>query len=211
MSFQPPTAAKKPFWTRTKVGLTTGVAGVILGTGFGASSADMANQENEAALGKSLRAALADKQELTTELEQLGGEVDGLSGDLDESRADASAAAEDAQATLDEALAEAAESQQAEIRKAVKAAVAKTRKQEQAKTAAAVAAAKAAATKAASNQSVTTFSSSGSAGASGEGTDPRFSYCYEANDAGYGNYVRGRDPEYHWYDDNDNDGVVCET
>ncbi|TIC82263.1 DUF1524 domain-containing protein [Nocardioides sp. GY 10113] len=41
-------------------------------------------------------------------------------------------------------------------------------------------------------------------------TDPRFSYCYEANDAGYGNYVRGRDPEYDWYDDRDGDGVVCE-
>jgi micrococcal nuclease len=42
------------------------------------------------------------------------------------------------------------------------------------------------------------------------GTDPRFSYCYEANDAGYGNYVRGVDPEYDWYDDADRDGRVCE-
>ena len=41
-------------------------------------------------------------------------------------------------------------------------------------------------------------------------TDPQFSYCYEANDAGYGNYVQGQDPEYDWYDDNDNDGTVCE-
>ena len=45
---------------------------------------------------------------------------------------------------------------------------------------------------------------------SGWGADPRFDYCYEANDAGYGNYVRGRDEEYDWYDDADNDGIVCE-
>lgn len=44
----------------------------------------------------------------------------------------------------------------------------------------------------------------------GGGTDPRFSTCGEANDAGYGEYVRGTDPEYDWYDDRDDDGVVCE-
>jgi hypothetical protein len=48
-------------------------------------------------------------------------------------------------------------------------------------------------------------------GGSGAATDPRFSYCYEANDAGYGPYVSGVDPEYDWYRDADNDGVVCET
>lgn len=41
--------------------------------------------------------------------------------------------------------------------------------------------------------------------------DPRFNYCYEAIAAGYGNYVQGQDPEYYWYDDADNDGVVCES
>jgi micrococcal nuclease len=41
-------------------------------------------------------------------------------------------------------------------------------------------------------------------------TDPRFDYCYEANAAGYGNYVRSRDAEYDWYDDSDQDGVACE-
>lgn len=41
-------------------------------------------------------------------------------------------------------------------------------------------------------------------------TDPRFSYCYEAQAAGYGPYVRGVDPEYDWYRDNDGDGTVCE-
>ncbi|MFG1707863.1 thermonuclease family protein [Nonomuraea sp. M3C6] len=42
------------------------------------------------------------------------------------------------------------------------------------------------------------------------GTDPRFRTCGEANDAGYGPYVKGKDPEYDWYQDRDGDGVVCE-
>jgi hypothetical protein len=50
-----------------------------------------------------------------------------------------------------------------------------------------------------------------SSGDSSNATDPRFSYCTEANDAGYGNYQQGVDPEYDWYDDNDGDGIVCEN
>ena len=42
------------------------------------------------------------------------------------------------------------------------------------------------------------------------GTDPRFSTCAKANAAGYGDYVRGTDPEYAWYQDRDKDGVACE-
>lgn len=42
------------------------------------------------------------------------------------------------------------------------------------------------------------------------GRDPRFSSCTDANAAGFGNYRRGRDREYAWYDDADGDGVVCE-
>ena len=41
-------------------------------------------------------------------------------------------------------------------------------------------------------------------------TDPRFPTCKAANAAGYGDYVRDKDPEYEWYRDNDHDGVVCE-
>ena len=41
-------------------------------------------------------------------------------------------------------------------------------------------------------------------------TDPRFGTCKEAKANGYGPYVRGQDPEYNWYRDGDNDGVVCE-
>ena len=40
--------------------------------------------------------------------------------------------------------------------------------------------------------------------------DPRFASCEEANDAGYGYYFMGEDPEYYWYDDTDGNGVSCE-
>ena len=53
--------------------------------------------------------------------------------------------------------------------------------------------------------------SGGGGSTSGGSTDPRFDYCYEANDAGYGPYYRGSDPEYYWYEDRDGDGIVCET
>lgn len=50
----------------------------------------------------------------------------------------------------------------------------------------------------------------GGGGGTTGGTDPRFSYCYQAKDAGYGPYYKGKDEEYHWYTDGDSDGVVCE-
>ncbi|GGQ29424.1 hypothetical protein GCM10010187_52750 [Actinomadura coerulea] len=40
--------------------------------------------------------------------------------------------------------------------------------------------------------------------------DPRFGTCKEANAHGYGPYVKGTDPEYHWYTDRDQDGIDCE-
>jgi hypothetical protein len=41
--------------------------------------------------------------------------------------------------------------------------------------------------------------------------DPQFRTCGEANDAGYGPYYQGQDPEYDWYQDRDRDGAVCES
>lgn len=41
-------------------------------------------------------------------------------------------------------------------------------------------------------------------------TDPRFDTCKDAKANGYGPYSRGVDPEYNWYRDADNDGIVCE-
>jgi hypothetical protein len=45
----------------------------------------------------------------------------------------------------------------------------------------------------------------------GDGSmDPIFSTCTEALANGFGDYVRGRDPEYDYYEDRDADGIVCE-
>lgn len=41
------------------------------------------------------------------------------------------------------------------------------------------------------------------------GLDPRYPYCKDLP-AGLGPYYRGRNPEYDWYRDADQDGVVCE-
>lgn len=51
---------------------------------------------------------------------------------------------------------------------------------------------------------------SSQAGGYSGGTDPRFDYCYQAQDKGCGPYYKGKDPEYSWYTDADGDGVVCE-
>ena len=44
----------------------------------------------------------------------------------------------------------------------------------------------------------------------GDGTDPRFDSCREANAHGYGDYEAAVDPEYDWYRDGDGDGWACE-
>ena len=41
-------------------------------------------------------------------------------------------------------------------------------------------------------------------------TDPRFGTCKEAISNGYGPYYYEIDVEYGWYNDRDNDGIVCE-
>jgi hypothetical protein len=41
-------------------------------------------------------------------------------------------------------------------------------------------------------------------------TDPQFRTCGDAIDAGYGPYRQSSDPEYDWYQDRDDDGLVCE-
>ncbi|GIH62207.1 thermonuclease family protein [Microbispora siamensis] len=51
---------------------------------------------------------------------------------------------------------------------------------------------------------------SASPSASNGSLDPKYDTCEDANANGYGPYYRGIDPEYVWYEDRDNDGVVCE-
>lgn len=49
-----------------------------------------------------------------------------------------------------------------------------------------------------------------SSGESGGQLDPRFDTCRQAIANGYGDYIRGQDPEYDWYRDGDGDGIACE-
>lgn len=46
--------------------------------------------------------------------------------------------------------------------------------------------------------------------AAGDGADPDYGTCKAAKAAGRGPYYSGTDPEYGFYQDRDNDGVVCE-
>jgi hypothetical protein len=56
----------------------------------------------------------------------------------------------------------------------------------------------------------TTSAASGGTSGGGSGLDPRFDYCFQAKEHGYGPYYQGKDPEYAWYTDSDHDGIVCE-
>lgn len=43
-----------------------------------------------------------------------------------------------------------------------------------------------------------------------QAADPNYGSCAEAKRNGGGPYYRDKDPEYHYYEDRDGDGVVCE-
>lgn len=43
-----------------------------------------------------------------------------------------------------------------------------------------------------------------------QAADPDYGTCKEAKAHGAGPYIKGQDPEYNWYRDADNDGIVCE-
>ena len=175
------------FWTRTKVGIVAGVAGLLIGVS--GSGEDAVEAPPAVAADPTVQVDLTRALEENADLE----------ASLQEARDDASEEVR----TVTKQLKKQARAAQ---RSAVQAAVTKVRTEEQRKTAAAVQAAKAAVASApVASAAPVPLASTSSA------TDPRFNYCYEANDAGYGPYYRGQDPEYDWYDDNDGDGIVCET
>jgi hypothetical protein len=177
--------AKKPFWTRTKVGVACGVVGLMIGVapadgsevGNGASEPEGASQAD---VDAAVSAATDDLEQ------QLAAQEDDAAQQLEDQRAQAR-----------------------ETRTAAVAAVRKKAKKDQ-KAAVAAAVKKALAQERASQPAAPPVQTLANTGGDGD-TDPRFSYCYEANDAGYGPYQRGVDPEYDWYRDNDGDGIVCES
>jgi hypothetical protein len=181
--------AKPPFWNRTKAAIVAGLAGLVIGLLVAAGGS--ASPEEPAAADDPPVAEGVDvsDEEIADEVaDAVVDETARMQDKLEQQKAKAKARLEDAKARAERA-------EQLAIRRAV----AQVRAKERAKAARAVAAAQAEA----EDQAPVPFTSGG-------GTDPRFSYCYEANDAGYGPYYQGQDPEYDWYDDADGDGVVCE-
>lgn len=203
MQEQPPSLQQYPgyyprgtrtFWTRTKVGSAAGLAGLVLGLGFSGSTdgedARQAAAQMPALSQSDLNAAVAEVTETyESRLEEQASEANG-------------------------AATQAEQQAKREQRQAVKAAVAKARREERARAATALKKARQAADEAIEQAQSAPAPQAPAAPqplASSGGTDPQFNYCYEANDRGYGPYYQGEDPEYDWYDDADNDGVVCET
>jgi len=175
-------AAKPPFWTRAKVGAAAGVAGLLLGVGMGSSSATDAADPGASFTQADLdRAVDAAVTDAQGQAEASQVDNDGAAAKVEALRAQLRQQKADAAATLRKVKREARAAQRTAVAQAVAQAKAE-----------------------ASSSSVQQFAGTG------DETDPRFDYCYEANDAGYGDYVEGQDPEYAWYDDADNDGIVCE-
>jgi len=176
-------AAKPPFWTRAKVGTAAGIAGLIVGIGIGsASSTEQPAADATYTQADLDQAVVAAKAETRTQVvsEQTSAS-DQVATKLAAAQAQLRQQKADAAATLRKVRREARAAQRTAVAQAVAQAKAE-----------------------APSSPVQQF-----AGTGGE-TDQRFDYCYEANDAGYGDYVEGQDPEYAWYDDADNDGIVCE-
>lgn len=194
-------STKSSAWSRRRVGIVAGIAGLVLGIGIGIGASG-SESSGIAAAGKQFAAADLDaavaaavtdaEEEFAAEREQ----TESLAAD-EIARVEDELDAVKAQAEAD--LLAAARTAKARQRRAVAKAVAGEKRRADARVAAA---------KASQPQSLAGVSSGT---ASGSGADPRFSWCYEANDAGYGPYYQGGDAEYDWYDDAYGDGVVCES
>jgi hypothetical protein len=180
-------ASKPPFWTKAKVGVASGVLGLMIGVAGASGGIAGADPTDDADAPTAADIAQADVDQGVVD-RAVADATTSLQQELDDQDAALREQQERAAALLDEARAEAAETK-AQAKVAQQKAVAK-----------AVAAEKA--RQAASKPKVNTLAG---------GNDPQFDWCYEANDAGYGPYREGEDPEYYWYDDRDNDGLVCES
>lgn len=199
-AYRPPRPARRQS-SRGAVGLWSALAGfgagalatafLVIAVGGPANDAGPDDEPRPAAAP----ASAPDEQGFTQE--ELDAQLAALAEEKDAEMAD----------TVDVALEEAQATAQGEQDEAVARAVKQTRRAERARAREKVAAA----VDAAVQEALAEQEPVGFADPPAASTDPRFSYCYEANDAGYGNYVQGVDPEYDWYDDADNDGVVCET
>jgi hypothetical protein len=196
-------ATKPPFLKRKRVQVVAaGAAGLLLGVALGGGSASSTPAVEEVSEGQvQTRIAAAVDDAVSKALEASDANAASDRDDVQEALASTESTLEATESRLSSTKRKLADAKRdvrlvranAKItqRKAVAAAVARTKTQMQA-------------------QAQATAPRSLTGEGSGSATDPRFDWCYEANDAGYGNYQRGVDSEYDWYDDADNDGWVCE-
>lgn len=214
------TATKPPFLKRKRVQVVTaGVAGLLLGAALGggsASSAPTAKGVSEAQVQSRIAAAVDNALETEqaagqSDLTQSKAALDETNDLLDETKTaldESKAALLETAAALDESRSRVSGTKQ-KLKKAnreIRQVRANAKVSQRRAVAAAVAQTKSQMQQAQANEP---RSLTGGAGGGGS-TDPQFDWCYEANDAGYGNYQQGVDPEYDWYDDADSDGWVCE-
>lgn len=196
-------AAKLAVWRRRWVQVT-GASMVAFVLGLGVSGSP--STENMMSLKKAhtLASQAADqaRDEAATEARENVMDSPEVLAALDQEREQAEARVSDAQAQASKAAAKA--ERQAKLLASARTQI-RTLKQQKASAVAAAQSAKRAAQTARESAAAEAPTP-----AAASGTDPRFNYCYEANDAGYGPYFQGQDPEYDWYDDRDNDGEVCE-
>ena len=181
-------ATKKPFWSRAKVGTATGLVGLVLGAGLGASgqpsvSADMPEVKSLVSKGVEERTA-----DLKDETAQLSEESDDLRSDLAQAEEDVADAVAKAESQVAAAKRAATKAQDQAVRQAVAAEKAKQ----------------------AASTTPRGFADTGSGSTGTSSSDPLFGTCGEANDNGYGPYREGVDSEYSNYQDRDGDGLVCE-
>lgn len=189
-------ASKPPFWTRMKVGVGAGLLGLLLGFATTPGATDPVAPPSDVSAAQT-NSALDPNEELDAAVDQATEELQEQVADQSDMLADQEAKLLEQERTAALDLRRVERQAAVAQRRAVTAAVNRTRSQQRARAAAAAAAP-------APPQPQPLAGSGGS-------TDPQFSYCYEANDAGYGPYYQGQDPEYDWYDDADGDGAVCES
>ena len=188
------TPARNSTWlkTRTAVGLGAGLVGLIVGVSIGGSG-DTTKPVNTDAL----KTKIATLKDANSSLKQ---DVD----DAKASAVDPNDIDQQISSAVTDARVKAAFTQRKKDALALKKAVAKEKAKADARVRALLA-------KKSSSSSSSSSSTSSSGGSSSDGgLDPRFRTCGDANDAGYGPYRQGADPEYDWYIDRDGDGVDCE-
>jgi hypothetical protein len=183
----PPPPVKKPFWTRPKVGAAGLVLGLLIG-GAGAGDTDSDGAPTTTAAPPPAQVVQQGLDEAEVE-QRVDDAVAAATGDLQE---ELRTQQEQAQADLRTARQQARTSRSTAVRKAVRQALAQRPPR-------------------IVEVPVEVPAPSAPAPEPPASTDPRFDTCGAANDAGYGPYQAGLDPEYDWYDDRDGDGLVCET